>query len=212
MLSHSILICFIPCCPSYQGVFLYWTANNVVSVAQSLVLKQDAVKKYLQIPNQPKPEDTPKFKMVNPFRSVMDVSTAPYMTVHYTTLHYTTLHYTTLHYTTLHYTTLHYTTLHYTSLHNTTLHYTTLHHTTLHYTILHYTALHYTTLHCTTLHYTTLHYTTLHHITLHYIVSKVLLDAVTASDHITPHDAHQYAHLFSLCRWLRKKLLLIEGT
>lgn len=54
---------------------MYWTANNVVSVAQSLVLKQEAVKKYLQIPNQPKPEDTPIFKMVNPFRSVIDVST-----------------------------------------------------------------------------------------------------------------------------------------
>ena len=66
---------------------MYWTANNVVSVAQSLVLKQEAVKKYLQIPNQPKPEDTPKFKMVNPFRSVIDVSTTHCTAVYCTVLY-----------------------------------------------------------------------------------------------------------------------------
>jgi membrane protein insertase Oxa1/YidC/SpoIIIJ len=56
-----------------QGVFLYWSTNNVVSILQSMVLKQDQIRVLLEIPKMPKPEDTPVFKMVNPFKSVMDV-------------------------------------------------------------------------------------------------------------------------------------------
>jgi hypothetical protein len=45
----------------------------VVSIFQSLVLKQDRFRVYFDIPKMPKPEETPVFKMVNPFKSVMDV-------------------------------------------------------------------------------------------------------------------------------------------
>jgi hypothetical protein len=38
-----------------------------------MVLKQDQIRVLLEIPKMPKPEDTPVFKMVNPFKSVMDV-------------------------------------------------------------------------------------------------------------------------------------------
>ena len=45
----------------------------MVSIFQSLVLKQDRFRVYFDIPKMPKPEETPVFKMVNPFKSVMDV-------------------------------------------------------------------------------------------------------------------------------------------
>ena len=38
-----------------QSVFVYWTTNNAVSIVQSLVLRQDAVRKYLDIPKPPRP-------------------------------------------------------------------------------------------------------------------------------------------------------------
>jgi hypothetical protein len=44
-----------------------------VSILQSMVLKQDQIRVLLEIPKMPKPEDTPVFKMINPFKSVMDV-------------------------------------------------------------------------------------------------------------------------------------------
>ena len=38
-----------------QSVFVYWTTNNAVSIVQSIVLRQDAVRKFLDIPKPPPP-------------------------------------------------------------------------------------------------------------------------------------------------------------
>ena len=150
---------------------------------------------------------------VKMYKTLGDVASLHYTTLHYTPLHYRTLHYTTLHYTPVHYITLHYTPVHYTTLHYTTLrsstlryaplHYTTLHHITLHYTTLHYITLYYTIFHYTSLPYTTLHsitlqlqlhstaldYTTLHYTTLHYTTLHSAKLHYTTSHYTTLHSA-----------------------
>ena len=53
---------------------MYWTANNVMSIMQTLALKHDSLRNYFDIPAMPKAEDVPALKMVNPFRRVVEVS------------------------------------------------------------------------------------------------------------------------------------------
>jgi len=37
-----------------QGIFIYWTANNAISVTQAIFLKAAPVRKYFQMPEPPK--------------------------------------------------------------------------------------------------------------------------------------------------------------
>jgi YidC/Oxa1 family membrane protein insertase len=56
-----------------QGLFVYWTANNMISIAQTLTLKNESVRKFFDIPKLPKPEETPDLKVRNPFKNIMEV-------------------------------------------------------------------------------------------------------------------------------------------
>lgn len=49
---------------------MYWNTNNIFSIIQTLALKNNAVKKYFDIPDIPKVEETPVFKLRNPFSSL----------------------------------------------------------------------------------------------------------------------------------------------
>ena len=53
-----------------QAVFIYWTTNNAISIVQTLVLKQQHVRTYFDIPKPPAREDTPALKMKNPFTAI----------------------------------------------------------------------------------------------------------------------------------------------
>lgn len=55
-----------------QGLFMYWCTNNTISIIQTLILKQEPVRNFFNIPKPPKEEDTPALKIVNPFNKVMD--------------------------------------------------------------------------------------------------------------------------------------------
>lgn len=52
------------------GVFVYWSCNNTFSIVQTAVLKTEALRKMLDIPEPPK--NAPALKMKNPFQDVMD--------------------------------------------------------------------------------------------------------------------------------------------
>ena len=54
---------------------MYWTANNVMSIIQTVALKQEKLRNYFDIPAMPKAEEVPALKMVNPFRRVVEVRT-----------------------------------------------------------------------------------------------------------------------------------------
>lgn len=54
-------------------MFLYWVTNNFLSLGQSLVLKNEGVRAYLDIPKPPAAENTPVLKMVNPLKSIQEV-------------------------------------------------------------------------------------------------------------------------------------------
>lgn len=53
-----------------QGLFVYWSTNNVLSLLQTQMLKRKDVKKFLEIPEMPTPEQTPVLKMVNPITAM----------------------------------------------------------------------------------------------------------------------------------------------
>ena len=53
-----------------QAVFIYWTTNNAISIVQTLILKQENVRIYFDIPKPPAPADTPALKMKNPFAAI----------------------------------------------------------------------------------------------------------------------------------------------
>lgn len=52
------------------AVFVYWTTNNVLSLIQTGILKQKAVKKFLDIPEPPPTTETPDLKIGNPFKKL----------------------------------------------------------------------------------------------------------------------------------------------
>lgn len=56
-----------------QGLFLYWGTNNSLSIVQTAAFKNEAVRKYFDIPNPPKVGDAPAFKLANPFQIVQKV-------------------------------------------------------------------------------------------------------------------------------------------
>ena len=57
-----------------QGLFVYWITNNALSLVQTIVLKQEPVRKYFKIPLPPKPEDTPVLRINNPIKALSEVS------------------------------------------------------------------------------------------------------------------------------------------
>jgi membrane protein insertase Oxa1/YidC/SpoIIIJ len=57
-----------------QGLFVYWCTNNCISLVQTGVLKNENVRKTLDIPKPPAPENTPNLQIKNPFAAVQEVS------------------------------------------------------------------------------------------------------------------------------------------
>eukprot|EP01035_Chromulina_nebulosa_P017231 gene17231-22757_t len=53
-----------------QAVCVYWTANNIFSILQTLALKTTFMKKLFQIPDLPK--TAPPLKIVNPFSTILE--------------------------------------------------------------------------------------------------------------------------------------------
>ena len=54
-----------------QGLFIYWGANNAFSIAQAAVLKQQAMRKWLDIPPPPTMAAAP-LKLTSPFRRMAE--------------------------------------------------------------------------------------------------------------------------------------------
>jgi len=55
-----------------QGLFVYWSFNNVVSIVQAKGMQLDSVRNYLDIPKAPAQGTAPNLKMRNPFTYVID--------------------------------------------------------------------------------------------------------------------------------------------
>lgn len=56
------------------GLFVYWTANNAISVSQATIMKIPAVKKALDIPEKPAEDIQPDLKVAraNPFKIAIE--------------------------------------------------------------------------------------------------------------------------------------------
>jgi len=59
----------------FQGLFVYWSANNTISIAQAALMKLDYVRNILGIPKPPPSDITPPLKIKNPFLSMYEVRT-----------------------------------------------------------------------------------------------------------------------------------------
>jgi membrane protein insertase Oxa1/YidC/SpoIIIJ len=57
----------------FQAVFVYWSTNNALSIVQTLVLKQEGIRKLLDIPKPPPAEEQVPLRMKNPFTAVAQV-------------------------------------------------------------------------------------------------------------------------------------------
>jgi YidC/Oxa1 family membrane protein insertase len=53
-----------------MGLFIYWNSNNILSIFQAGVMKQEGVREYLDIPKPP--VNAPALKMRNPFATIVD--------------------------------------------------------------------------------------------------------------------------------------------
>jgi membrane protein insertase Oxa1/YidC/SpoIIIJ len=53
---------------------MYWTTNNAFSIAQTLIMKQESVRSFLQIPKLPPPEKTPPLKLKNPLATFVEAA------------------------------------------------------------------------------------------------------------------------------------------
>ena len=56
-----------------QGLFVYWGANNMLSILQTYILKQESIRKFFDIPKLPSPEKTPDLKIKSPLSAVREV-------------------------------------------------------------------------------------------------------------------------------------------
>lgn len=54
------------------ALFLYWCTNNCISIVQTNILKRPAVRKYLDIPTEPKAAEQNELKISNPFAAIKD--------------------------------------------------------------------------------------------------------------------------------------------
>ncbi|RYH19938.1 YidC/Oxa1 family membrane protein insertase [archaeon] len=71
---RGLAVALVPLTSSMpQGLFVYWVTNNVFSLVQTMILKQESVRKALDIPKIPT-ENTPNLKVVNPFKKIGEVS------------------------------------------------------------------------------------------------------------------------------------------
>lgn len=57
-----------------QGLFVYWSANNFLSITQAIVMKQEAVRTFLDIPKPPSTGDAPALKMKNPIKTIYEAA------------------------------------------------------------------------------------------------------------------------------------------
>jgi YidC/Oxa1 family membrane protein insertase len=55
-------------------LFVYWGANNIISITQTLIMKNEKVREFFKIPKLPKPEDTPALKVKSPVAMIKAVS------------------------------------------------------------------------------------------------------------------------------------------
>ncbi len=53
---------------------MYWGANNVLSIIQTTVLKNESLRKALDIPKMPAPDQAPALKVRNPISALSEVS------------------------------------------------------------------------------------------------------------------------------------------
>lgn len=51
---------------------MYWGANNMLSILQSTVLKNEGLRKALDIPKMPTPEESPALKIRNPISALSE--------------------------------------------------------------------------------------------------------------------------------------------
>jgi membrane protein insertase Oxa1/YidC/SpoIIIJ len=58
----------------YQGVFLYWAVNNVLSITQTKVLKLEPIRKFFNIPKAPLADATPPMKFGDFGSKVVEVN------------------------------------------------------------------------------------------------------------------------------------------
>lgn len=74
-IMRGLAVAMVPLTASMpQGLFVYWAANNTLSIIQTNLLKWEPLRQYFDIPKPPAPEDTPNLKVQNPFSAVMKVS------------------------------------------------------------------------------------------------------------------------------------------
>jgi YidC/Oxa1 family membrane protein insertase len=55
-------------------LFVYWGSNNIFSIAQTLLMKNEKVREFFKIPKLPKAEDTPALKVKSPVAMIKAVS------------------------------------------------------------------------------------------------------------------------------------------
>jgi YidC/Oxa1 family membrane protein insertase len=75
MIMRGLAVAMVPLTATMpQGLFVYWGANNVLSIIQTTVLKNENVRKYFDIPKMPAPEEAPALKVRNPLSALTEVS------------------------------------------------------------------------------------------------------------------------------------------
>lgn len=75
MIMRGLAVAMVPLTASMpQGLFVYWGTNNVLSIIQTTVLKNENVRKYFDIPKMPAPEEAPALKVRNPISAISEVS------------------------------------------------------------------------------------------------------------------------------------------
>ena len=66
MVMRVLAVVMIPATMHFNsGLFVYWGANNMISIIQTGVMKLGPVRKALSIPTMPTPESTPELKLAN---------------------------------------------------------------------------------------------------------------------------------------------------
>ena len=66
---------------------MYWSTNNVISLAQTAVLKSKGVKSFLNIPEAPAPQNTPNLKIRDPMTALTEVQLTHYPVTNQAILH-----------------------------------------------------------------------------------------------------------------------------
>ncbi len=75
MIMRGLAVAMVPLTATMpQGLFVYWGANNVLSIIQTTVLKKESIRKYFDIPKMPAPTEAPALKVRNPIAAISEVT------------------------------------------------------------------------------------------------------------------------------------------